>query len=249
MLGKGYRYRPGLVEWKLHPRTWRSAIGRDVLGSSERSLSLTVYPGVSIVTWKTQSKRTRAYQKARYSAFYALGTGLVTALFCAGPLAFCIWAVSTIYGDGTHPSTVKQQDRSATLADVAVLLAAAFSSISWHEYGHARAAIQNGVAVSSVGAIFLLGFIPVGAFIKLPSEVLDTLAAHKRLSVIAAGIWHNLVLLSVAHAAVSSGAANRNSRLFSLAGYRDLGQEGVVVQSVKQVSSGCSIPALEAGLG
>ena len=149
------------------------------------------------------------------------------------PLYYLYWIFSSWYLPGRALSTIHEKP---TLADLAILLVTAFSSVLWHEYGHARAAIKHGLSISSVGAIFLLGLLPVGAYVKLPSDALAGHASHKTLSVVSAGIWHNLVLYSVAALAIQSGIVDRNGRLYGLVGYSDLGQEGVVVQSITEVS-------------
>lgn len=64
-----------------------------------------------------------------------------------------------------------------------------------HESGHALAAINGDVRMESFGMLVYL--IYPAAFVELNSRQLDFAAAHVRLRIASAGIWHNLLLMGI----------------------------------------------------
>lgn len=103
-------------------------------------------------------------------------------------------------------------------------LTIAFCSII-HEIGHAVASFKEGVHVYGVGLIIFL-IIPV-AFVKINSEELSSLHPKKQLRIFCAGIWHNIVLSSIAYIFLFCLP-------FLLSPFYDLGK-GVFVLSVSEV--------------
>lgn len=65
-----------------------------------------------------------------------------------------------------------------------------------HELGHALAASREGVRINGVGAFVVLIF--PGAYVDLPSDVLESVSPWRRLKIFTAGVWHNLVIVGVA---------------------------------------------------
>lgn len=65
-----------------------------------------------------------------------------------------------------------------------------------HEMGHAVAAVREDVHIYGTG--FFLVFIFPAACVYLDSSQLNALAASRRLRILCAGIWHNVVLAVVA---------------------------------------------------
>ncbi|XP_017775355.1 PREDICTED: membrane-bound transcription factor site-2 protease [Nicrophorus vespilloides] len=66
-----------------------------------------------------------------------------------------------------------------------------------HEFGHALAAVIEDVHIINVG--FNLFFVLPVAYVNLSSDNLNSLNVWKRLKILTAGIWHNLVLIAVAY--------------------------------------------------
>lgn len=85
--------------------------------------------------------------------------------------------------------------------------------------------------MASYGA-FVFVILP-GAYVSLPA--LDASAPDKRIRIIAAGIWHNVILSGLAYAVVVSGFAGPSSPLLKLAGYSDWNEQGVIVQHIDEV--------------
>lgn len=66
-----------------------------------------------------------------------------------------------------------------------------------HELGHALAAIQEEVPIINVG-IHIIFILPV-AYVNINSDKLFSLNAWKRLKILCAGVWHNLVIALIAY--------------------------------------------------
>ncbi|XP_044259760.1 membrane-bound transcription factor site-2 protease [Tribolium madens] len=71
-----------------------------------------------------------------------------------------------------------------------------FSSVL-HELGHALAAVQEDVNVINVGANVMF-ILPV-AYVNLNSDKLFSLNPWKRLKILCAGVWHNLLIAFLAY--------------------------------------------------
>ena len=56
----------------------------------------------------------------------------------------------------------------------------------------------SGIPLLNCGFILVLWFLPV-AFVSLSTTELEELEAWRRLKIFTAGVWHNLVLASVAY--------------------------------------------------
>ena len=61
------------------------------------------------------------------------------------------------------------------------------------------------------------------------------MSPDKRLRIIAAGIWHNVMLAGLAYALLVSGFVGVSSPLLKLAGFSDWNEQGVIVQRVEEV--------------
>ena len=81
-------------------------------------------------------------------------------------------------------------------ADVAFVLIGLAVSLLVHEFGHAVAAIAQGLRVLHVGAHISL-LMPFPAFFVSIGSALDALPPRKQLRVFAAGVWHNAVLTAL----------------------------------------------------
>lgn len=68
---------------------------------------------------------------------------------------------------------------------------------TFHEVGHAIAAVRENVRVVSFG-VFILFLYP-GAFVELHTEQIEIISPIRRLRIYAAGVWHNFVLALVAY--------------------------------------------------
>lgn len=70
-----------------------------------------------------------------------------------------------------------------------------------HEMGHALAAVLEDIQILGFGFYILLS-IPI-AYAELPTDQLNALQAWRKLRVLCAGIWHNVVLAAISFAAFS----------------------------------------------
>lgn len=86
------------------------------------------------------------------------------------------------------------------LSALPLFACAVLAAVSVHELGHALAAAAHGVPVGRVGAFWALLF--PGAYVQLPDAALLRPSPRAKLTVIAAGVWHN-VLLALAAAALA----------------------------------------------
>lgn len=84
---------------------------------------------------------------------------------------------------------------------IAYWLIAMLISASFHEYGHACAAINYNVPISRYG-VFLMFGVP-GAFVGLSTPHLKKLSLVKSLAISGAGAWHNLLLALACWVALS----------------------------------------------
>ena len=92
-----------------------------------------------------------------------------------------------------------------------------------------RLLARDGVPLRSVGASLMV--ILPSAFVSL-SPMLQELSAIKRMRVISAGAWHNVVLcLAMYLLAFVPG-----QHFWNLVGYDDIGSRGVVVHGIDSVS-------------
>ncbi|KAF0313640.1 Membrane-bound transcription factor site-2 protease [Amphibalanus amphitrite] len=96
----------------------------------------------------------------------------------------------------------------------------------YHECGHAVAAVREQVRVFGSGLLLVL--VLPAAFVDVCSEALSALPPFRRLRVLCAGVWHNVVLCAAAAALLAA------LPLLTAPLYR-VGQ-GAVVYSVHQVS-------------
>jgi S2P endopeptidase len=87
------------------------------------------------------------------------------------------------------------------LGEVGYLWLAVSFSVAFHELGHALCGAALGVPLRRVGA-FLLLFAP-GAFVVFDDERLEALFTRARLTVLCAGIWHNVLLSAAAGASAA----------------------------------------------
>ncbi|KAI8869585.1 hypothetical protein GQ42DRAFT_26970 [Ramicandelaber brevisporus] len=123
------------------------------------------------------------------------------------------------------------------MADILYFAAAIAAATIVHEAGHAIASEAEGIAISSVG--FILMVIMPGAYVSLPSDLVDDLAARRRLRIVCAGVWHNIVVAFTAWLIIASKLP---SMAMHVMGYRQLGMEtdsvgGVVVDSIVRGSA------------
>lgn len=70
-----------------------------------------------------------------------------------------------------------------------------------HELGHAFAAVLEDVPITGFGFYIMLAF-PI-AYTELPFDQINGLQAWRKLRVLCAGIWHNVVLAAISFAALS----------------------------------------------
>lgn len=70
-----------------------------------------------------------------------------------------------------------------------------------HEMGHAFAAVLEDIPITGFGFYILLAF-PI-AYTELPTDQINGLQAWRKLRVLCAGIWHNVVLAAMSFAALS----------------------------------------------
>ncbi|CAD6588292.1 MAG: hypothetical protein CYPHOPRED_004330 [Cyphobasidiales sp. Tagirdzhanova-0007] len=120
------------------------------------------------------------------------------------------------------------------LRDLPVTLAAGLFAITWHEFGHAFSAALYGVPLQGIGIIVILLF--PGAYVILPKTTLELLPSQGKISIVLAGVWHNLVLWLLIWSSIQVGIGNMNTRIFGLLGCRDYNERGVIVQLVKDTS-------------
>ena len=73
-------------------------------------------------------------------------------------------------------------------------------SMSFHEMGHALAAVAERVELRGFGVMFM--FLLPGAYASLNTEDLETLPPARQLKVFTAGVWHNIVLCVLAFGAM-----------------------------------------------
>lgn len=175
---------------------------------------------------------------------YSPGAWLALVAFLCLPIAFvnslyrsihplAQGAASPVLDSHAAEKTILVPGLTLPLSEAPVMLLAGFISIVWHETGHALAASLEGTSVASYGA-FIFVVLP-GAHVSLPA--LDALSPDKRLRIIAAGIWHNVILAGLAFALLASGFVGVSSPLLKLAGFSDWNEQGVIVQRVKEASS------------
>lgn len=81
------------------------------------------------------------------------------------------------------------------------LLLAVFVTAAAHEAAHALLAFRADYQVKEWGVIFLLGVIPVGAYVKIPPEQIENGSAWASLRVLSAGITANYILFVLTIAA------------------------------------------------
>jgi len=96
-----------------------------------------------------------------------------------------------------------------------------------HEAGHGVAAAIHSIPVTSVGVSLTMIF--PSAFVALPLTATQDLPTRSRLRIVAAGPFHNL-LLWLLLAFISWAGVGRS--LFSLAGYQDTSNYGLVIVAV-----------------
>ncbi|RKP08222.1 hypothetical protein THASP1DRAFT_15938 [Thamnocephalis sphaerospora] len=89
------------------------------------------------------------------------------------------------------------------LAHLPVQLLALWIAGALHELGHAVAAASARVRVLGVG-VFLWIMYP-GAFVELDQRTLAESSTRNKLRIAFAGVWHNLILVAIAAAALKSG--------------------------------------------
>lgn len=216
--------------YRLSPSTWSPwRLGVDRPNEPSR-FNLSIYPGFMVLDWRptnaSQVPLSKTTRKPKDGP-YALGATLSLCLFCSLPILFLSWLC--------WPISALEHPRPRSLRDLVALIAAAFGSVLFHEWGHARAASRHGMSPDSVGAILLLGVLPLAAYVKLPSDALAQLIGHHRLEVVCAGISHNAALLALAWAVATSGLSSVESPVYGWMGYKDFAHEGVIVQAVSAV--------------
>ena len=89
--------------------------------------------------------------------------------------------------------------------------------------------VRDGVPLHSVGASLMV--ILPSAFVSL-SPVLQELSAIKRMRVISAGAWHNIVLCLIMYLL----AFIPGTFFWNLVGYDEISSHGVVVLRIESVS-------------
>jgi len=110
---------------------------------------------------------------------------------------------------------------------VAYYLITLIISGTFHEVGHAIAAVRENVRVLSFG-VFVLFMYP-GAFVELHTDQLDIITPFRRLRIFSAGVWHNFILAVVAYI-LSTSLPMWLSPLYTMG-------DGVLVTHVAQQSS------------
>ncbi|RWS13729.1 membrane-bound transcription factor site-2 protease-like protein [Dinothrombium tinctorium] len=80
--------------------------------------------------------------------------------------------------------------------DLAYYLFSLLLSTSFHEFGHAVAAIKHGVKVHGFG--FYVLFVIPAAFVELATEQMMSKSSWIRFKIISAGVWHNIALATIA---------------------------------------------------
>ncbi|KAH6579668.1 hypothetical protein BASA61_010100 [Batrachochytrium salamandrivorans] len=114
-------------------------------------------------------------------------------------------------------------------------------SAVFHELGHALCASSFRVPVISTGLFLFIAW--PGAFVELHSAVLAHRTSFDRLRIACAGIWHNIVLATVAYAAL----VHLPSFLWLFYNSCSTTQAGVLVVSVEAFAMGDLGKALRAG--
>lgn len=100
-----------------------------------------------------------------------------------------------------------------------------------------------------LGLGFVLIFVLPGAYVSLPHASMDLLPTRAKLRVIAAGIWHNLLLWLAIALTARLGLGSLLGGGYVMLGYVDRNDQGVVVQSIQEVSvGGCADWCLFEGL-
>ncbi|KAJ3204138.1 Membrane-bound transcription factor site-2 protease, partial [Clydaea vesicula] len=68
----------------------------------------------------------------------------------------------------------------------------------FHELGHAVAAISENIPIQSAG-LFVLGGIYPGAYVQFDESSINILNPFRKLRIICAGVWHNIVLAVISY--------------------------------------------------
>lgn len=81
-------------------------------------------------------------------------------------------------------------------SDIGLYLLSIFIASVIHEAGHAVAAYSNASSIEGMG-FALFAIVPV-AFVELTTDVFESHSPIKRLQIVCAGVWHNLLLAFIA---------------------------------------------------
>ena len=135
-----------------------------------------------------------------YEVYFKLG---VMTCFILIPASLVILAQSLysdfLSNDSSVPSPTLQPilpGVNIPASDIGLYLLSIFIASVIHEAGHALAAYSNGSSIEGMG-FALFAIVPV-AFVELTTDVFASHSPVKRLQIVCAGVWHNLILAFIA---------------------------------------------------